>query len=57
MGSGNLRGSGRTWGIHPDLAEWQKIYFLATLKVSWFAYKRGKDADMKLLERKGEFSD
>lgn len=50
--SGNLCGSGRTWGIHPDLAEWQKMCFLATLEVSCFAYKREKDTDMKLLERK-----
>lgn len=34
VGSGNLCGSGRTWGIHPHLAEWQKMCFLSTLKVS-----------------------
>lgn len=57
VGSGNLCESGRTWGIHPGLAEWQKMCFLATLKVSWFAYKRGKDSDVKLLERKGKLSE
>lgn len=54
VGSGNLCGSARTWGIHPGLAEWQKMCFLATLRVSWFAYKRKKDSYMKLLERKGK---
>lgn len=57
VGSGNLCGSGRTWGIHPGLAEWQNMCFLAALKVSWFAYKRGKDSDMKLLERKGKLNE
>lgn len=47
-----LRGSGRTWGIHPGLAEWQKMCFLATLKVSWLAYKRGKDSDMNCWKEK-----
>lgn len=54
VGSGNPEGPERTLGIHPGLAEWQKMCFLGTFKVSWLAFRRGKENDMNLLGRKGK---
>lgn len=34
--------------------EKEKKYFTGALKFSWFAFRRGRESDVKLLDREGE---